>query len=445
MMRPPSHRQGAAHGAGSAPGGGQAKARPPVVIEIEDLRARLEEAEATLAAIRNGEVDALVVSGEQGEKVYTLQTPETPYRALVEAMNEGALTVDASGTILYANRCFAVMTGLPLERVTGGSLQALASAEAPGAIAESLKRAAQHGSDKRVVSLARLGGGAIPAMMSASLVPESQGGGVCVVFTDLTTQRREEALARAEEEARLHRDIAERRAAELARSNADLERFAQIASHDLKEPLRGISNFASFLIEDHGKEITPEGRHKLETIMRLSQRMHSLLDSLMEYAKAGRTMPRRQCCPLGPLLREAADSLAPLLADRRAQLLVDPQLPECWCDPVRLTQALTNLIVNGVKYNDAAAPVVAVSAAKGTDGAVTITVRDNGIGIEPRHHERIFSIFTRLHARDSYGGGTGVGLSIVKAIVEQHGGTIRLESTPGAGSTFFVTIPGESA
>ncbi|MEX2218800.1 MAG: ATP-binding protein [Phycisphaerales bacterium] len=427
--------------------GGQAEAgaRPRKVIELEELRARLEEAEATLSAIRNGEVDALVVMGENGEKVYTLQSAETPYRVLVEAMNEGALTVDPAGTVLFANGCFAAMVGLALERVQGAALEALESVEGPGAIGEGLRRAAETGSDKRIVSLRREGsggGGAVPALMSARRLPDDPSGCIGVVFTDLTTQRREEALARAEEEARQNRDIAERRAAELARSNADLERFAQIASHDLKEPLRGIANYATFLLEDEAGRMSQDGRGKVETIVRLSKRMHTLLDSLMEYARVGRTPGRLERCELGEIARAVRESLAEFLAQHGANLTVEPGLPRCSCDQVRLSQAISNLVMNGVMYNTSGAPEVVISGESCGDGAVVVRVKDNGIGIEARHHDRIFGVFTRLHAREKFGGGTGVGLSIVKAIAEQHGGKVTVNSSPGAGSVFSLHLPG---
>jgi light-regulated signal transduction histidine kinase (bacteriophytochrome) len=280
--------------------------------------------------------------------------------------------------------------------------------------------------------------------MSARRIPGDGGGSICAIFTDLTTQRREEALARAEEEARSQREIAERRAAELARSNADLERFAQIASHDLKEPLRGISNFASFLLEDEGERVSTQGAHKLKTIVRLARHMHGLLDSLLEYAMVGRTPPCPEPCDLGQIARDVIESVSGLLAERGARAVVEGELPKCRCDPVRLNQALANLIVNAVKYNESGAPLVTIGARREKDGSVVLRVVDNGIGIDPRHHYRIFEIFTRLHGRERFGGGTGVGLSIVKSIAEQHGGRVWVESTPGRGSTFCLQLPGEA-
>jgi signal transduction histidine kinase len=115
-------------------------------------------------------------------------------------------------------------------------------------------------------------------------------------------------------------------------------------------------------------------------------------------------------------------------------------MPECCCDRAGVTQALSNLIDNGVRYSAAARPRIEIGASPSPGGAVTIYVRDNGIGIAPRHHERVFAMFRRLHGRDKFGGGMGVGLAMVKAIAMQHGGRAWVESEPGKGSTFFVTI-----
>jgi PAS domain S-box-containing protein len=409
------------------------------VLELEYLRSRLAEAEETLAAIRNGEVDALIVSGESGERVYTLEGAETPYRQLVESMNEGALTVDADGMILYANRRFAELVGEPLQQVAGSNLARYDENNALGGLLQDMQQsnsarreATLPGRDRR-----------IPVFASASRPPGDTSGRICVILTDLTTQKVSEILARAEEDARRHRELAEKRATELARSNTHLETFAYAASHELKEPLRGINNFAGFLLEDHRDCLDQAAQDKVNTILRLSARMHHLLDSLLQFARAGRTQVARQPVPLGDVAREAADSLATFLHDNNARVEIEPNIPPCLCDRERLMQVLINLITNGVKYNASDAKLIEIFVASTEEHAITIGVRDNGIGIEPRQHERIFGVFHRLHGRDAFGGGAGIGLSLVKMLVEQQGGRIWVESSAGAGSTFFLRLPCE--
>jgi PAS domain S-box-containing protein len=228
---------------------------------------------------------------------------------------------------------------------------------------------------------------------------------------------------------------------ELARSNADLEDFAYVASHDLKEPLRGISNYSAMLLEDVGEKVDEDSREKLRALIRLSQRMYRLLDALLEYSRIGRAQLALAPTDLNMLVAEVVDTLRPRLDEAGAKVVVASGLPRLRCDAARVGQLLSNLIVNAVKYNEAAERMVEVGCVPGADGdAPVFYVRDNGIGIRPQHCESIFRMFRRLHHRDQYGGGTGVGLTLAKRIVERHGGRIWVESVLGEGSTFYFTL-----
>jgi signal transduction histidine kinase len=238
-------------------------------------------------------------------------------------------------------------------------------------------------------------------------------------------------------------EMLERHARELARSNADLQDFAYIASHDLKEPLRGISNYARFLQEDHAADLGEQGIDKLSTIVRLAQHMYGLLDSLLEYSRVGRTELAVSAVDLGEVLAEVQAALSGRLEQENAQVRVQPGMPTVRADRVRIGQVFANLITNAFKYNLSPVKIIEIGCVRvaGPDGpAPVFFVRDNGIGIEKRHHERIFAMFKRLHPRDQYGGGTGSGLAIVKKIVERHGGHVWLESTLGQGTTFYFTL-----
>jgi two-component system, chemotaxis family, sensor kinase Cph1 len=263
----------------------------------------------------------------------------------------------------------------------------------------------------------------------------------------LVSQRRAQASAEAaqldaqEHARRLEVEIAERQRAETAlkRSNDDLEDYAHIVSHDLKEPLRGISTTAGFLIEDFGDKLGVEGRGKLETLVRLPQRMSALLDALLEYASVGRAELAMKRTDLASVVAEVCERLRTWLDERHAQVEVETPLPEALCDRARVGQVFANLIANGVKYNESPEPRVQVGARR--EGPVAVYyVRDNGIGIAPRHAARMFRMFSRLHGRERYGGGTGSGLALAKKTVERHGGRIWFESSPGQGTTFFFTL-----
>jgi PAS domain S-box-containing protein len=227
-----------------------------------------------------------------------------------------------------------------------------------------------------------------------------------------------------------------RRAAQLARSNDDLEDFAYIVSHDLKEPLRGISNYARFVMEDEGERLSGAGRDKVETIFRLTQRMYELLDALLEYSRVGRAELAMVDCDLREVAQGAVERLGPWLNERHATVEIDALLPRARCEGVRIGEVFTNLIANGVKYNDSSRKQIRIGAR--ADG--TIFVSDNGIGIHPRNLQKVFGMFKRLHGREEYGGGTGSGLAITRKIVERHGGRIWVESEPGCGSSFCFTL-----
>jgi PAS domain S-box-containing protein len=231
-----------------------------------------------------------------------------------------------------------------------------------------------------------------------------------------------------------------RRTEELARSNAELQDFAYIASHDLKEPLRGISNYAHFLLQDDGQRLSETGRERVQTLIRLSQRMYALLDSLLDYSRVGRAALAITEVDMNQLVAEVMDTMRPWLEERCAQVVLEGQLPTMECDRVRASQIFMNLIANAVKYNESQLKRVQIGVVSQHVGTPIFYVRDNGIGIPSRHHPVIFRMFRRLHPRDRYGGGTGAGLSLVKRIVERHGGTIWLHSEPGQGSTFYFTL-----
>ncbi|MCC3585658.1 ATP-binding protein [Microcoleus sp. PH2017_30_WIL_O_A] len=232
---------------------------------------------------------------------------------------------------------------------------------------------------------------------------------------------------------------------ELERSNTELDAFAYVASHDLKEPLRGIHNYSNFLIEDYGEVLHEDGIAKLQTLVRLTQRMEDLINSLLHYSRLGRSELSRQPTNLNDLVRQSIDILK-IGGPPQAIEFRTKSLPTVACDRTQISELFTNLISNAIKYNNKTEKWVEIglieseSASSKDPSLYTFYVRDNGIGIPQKHLERVFQIFKRLHAQDEYGGGTGAGLTIVQKIVDRHGGKIWVESTPGEGSTFYFTL-----
>ena len=255
-------------------------------------------------------------------------------------------------------------------------------------------------------------------------------------------ERTRELQQELAERQRAEREL-ERRNEELHQSNKELDDFAYIASHDLKEPLRGIHNFSNFLIEDYSDKLDDEGRSKLETLMRLTRRMETLIDSLLHFSRLGRVDLAIDQVDLNEIVAEVADSLAITLKETGTELRVPRPLPTVLCDRARVGEIFYNLVVNGIKYNDKPEKWVEIGAteeAGNGGGPPVFHVRDNGIGIPEKHHDAVFRIFKRLHGRDKFGGGTGAGLTIVKKIVERHQGRIWLESSAGEGTTFYFTL-----
>ena len=246
-------------------------------------------------------------------------------------------------------------------------------------------------------------------------------------------------VARAEQLAALNTD--------LVRSNDELDAFAYVAGHDLKEPLRGIHKYAHFLLEEAraGRTLDEHGRDRLDAMLRLTVRMDSLLDALLHFSRVGRLSLERHPIALDDVVAEASDMLGARLLDSGIQVRIPRPLPTISCDRIRVREIFANLISNAVKYNDKPQRWIEIGYLDPVDGADTVStfyVRDNGIGIDAKHTERVFMMFKRLHTRDAYGGGSGAGLAIVKKLVEQHNGHSWFTSEPGVGTTFYFTLIG---
>jgi signal transduction histidine kinase len=241
--------------------------------------------------------------------------------------------------------------------------------------------------------------------------------------------------------AALHRSRArtEERAAELQRSNADLEQFAYAASHDLSEPLRTVAGFSQLLAARYRGKLDDDADEMIRYMGDGVERMQQLIDDLLLYSRVGRTPLREDAVDLDEVLAEARAWLGPALGDAGAEVSSDP-LPEVRGERGQLTQVFQNLIGNAIKFTaPGVTPVVHVSAAQ-VDGEWRVAVADNGIGVEPEQAEAIFKMFGRLHPADSYPG-TGIGLALVKRIVERHGGRIWVEAGAAGGSVFVFTLP----
>jgi len=227
---------------------------------------------------------------------------------------------------------------------------------------------------------------------------------------------------------------------ELKRSNDELDSFARIASHDLKEPMRKIQSFGSILEEDFSSALGESGGAYLERVMNAAQRMQSLIDGLLVYSRVS-TKAKPFCkLNLNEVTHEVLSDLEVALEQSKGKVAIN-ELPEIVGDPLQMRQLMQNLIGNSIKYHrDDVPPIVEINGRVVHD-MLEITISDNGIGFDEHHADRIFGVFERLHGRNEKYEGTGVGLSICKKIVERHGGSINAYGKSGEGAKFVFTLP----
>jgi signal transduction histidine kinase len=259
------------------------------------------------------------------------------------------------------------------------------------------------------------------------------------------------AVAEREKAAALEIEIAMRvqvenalreKTVEISRSHVEMEQFAYVASHDLQEPLRKISGFARLLSEDYQGQLGKEADLYFGYMMAGATQMQNLINDLLAYARVGKQAKPFCPCDCTIILNEALSNLDHTITETRAVITHDP-LPSVWGDPVQLHELFLNLIGNAIKYRGRENPNVHIRVTE-SENAQHFFVRDNGIGIDPKQSQKIFVIFQRLHTRDEYPG-SGIGLSICKKIVENHGGKIWVDSQIGQGATFHFTLAKKTA
>jgi len=240
----------------------------------------------------------------------------------------------------------------------------------------------------------------------------------------------------------IHRDITERRLAErakeLARSNAELEDFAYVVSHDLREPLHNVTAYVRLLAKDYQGKLGADADEYLRYALDGAGWMQTLIDDLLTYARATTDKKALEPTDFAPVVSQAIANLSAAIEEQRATVTYEP-MPTVPADGRAMTQVFQNLIENALKFRGQEPPSVHLGAERRA-GDWVFSVRDNGIGIDPAHTKHLFTIFHRLHSRREYPG-SGIGLAICKKIVERHGGRIWVESEPGCGATFSFTIP----
>ena len=370
-----------------------------------------------------------------------LRESEESFRAIFDNAGIGISVLDQKARMLRTNTTMQEMFGYSAEEAHNLTLSTLTHPDDVMSDSEAFQDVCAGLLDRYQIEKRyyRKDGQLLWGRFTATSIKDAAGQPRYVIgmLEDITERKR------AEEELQRRATALQRLNTELEHSNRELDAFAYIASHDLKEPLRGLHHFSHFLLEDHADRLTEDGLEKLRTVVRLTQRMESLLESLLHYSYLGRTELAVAEIDMQEVVEETVELLAARLQESQVTVRIQTPLPRARADRVHVGEIFNNLIVNAIKYNNKDEKWVEIGcevSAGNTTQQPVFYVRDNGIGIAPQHHEAIFRIFRRLHGREEYGGGTGAGLTIVRKIVERHGGRIWLVSQPGTGSTFSFTL-----
>ena len=352
--------------------------------------------------------------------------------SIVESTDDAIISKDLNGIITSWNTAAQRILGYSHEEAIGQPISIIAPSdrldEMPRILAEIKEgRRVDHYETKR----RRKDGQLIDVSLTVSPIHDAEGKvvGASKIMRDITEQKLAVQTLAAQAE-------------QLARSNADLQQFAYVTSHDLQEPLRTISAFSALVKRRYSGQLDDEACELLDLIVSAAERMNALIRDLLSYSRTlNSTETRRAKVDLNSAVQWALNNLQQAIQESNAAIEVD-ELPEVYGDKITLVQLFQNLISNAIKYRAAETPRIRISAAQGADEYV-LSIADNGIGIAPAYHQRVFGLFRRLHG-DRYPG-TGIGLALCKTIVEKHGGFIWVESELSHGATFKFSLPKETA
>jgi PAS domain S-box-containing protein len=350
-----------------------------------------------------------------------LRGSEQRLKTILDSILTGVLIIDAqSHRIIDVNPIAEAMIGLPKEDIVGNVCHKFTCLAEEGKCPITDLGHIVDGSEHVLV---RPGGSEIPILKTVTTMRVHGNDYLVESFVDITDRK----LAEREQSELLE---------EVESVNQELKDFAYIVSHDLKAPLRGIKTLTDWLATDYADKLDDDGKEQMNMLSSRVQRMHDLIDGVLQYSRVGRIKEERVKVNLNDLVAEVIDTVAP---PENIEITVEHELPEIECEETRTTQIFQNLLSNAVKYMDKPQGRIRIGCVE-EEGFWKFSVADNGPGIEEKHFERVFRIFQTLSPRDEFES-TGVGLTVVKKIVELYGGNIWIESKLKEGSTFFFTLP----
>ena len=419
------------------------KSNHDLQLRIKALESRLEESEQLIEAIRAGEVDAFAINNADESIIYTLQSGDYAYRILIEEFGEGAINVTEEGLIVYTNPYFFELLQLPYEKVIGNSIFDFIHPDSKNEF-NRLFNESLIGKSKGEINLA-VNDTIIPVYVSlTSLQPNLPTMGI--IITDFTEKKKNENTILE------YQKELESKNEELEAMNKELQSFAYISSHDLQEPLRKIQTFASRISEKEVQNLSENGQLLFSKIEISAKRMQRLIEDLLAYSRTNTQDRQFEFIPINKIIEEVKEDFLEEL--KRTKATIESTVKcESHIITFQFHQLLHNLISNSIKFSKPEEPLLVKIESRTAIGIALendklspdtvychITYTDNGIGFEPEYNEKIFELFQRLHGKHEYQG-TGIGLAIVKKIVDNHNGVITAYGKPNMGATFNIYIP----
>lgn len=365
------------------------------------------------------------IEREKNELLKELSESRNKYKRVVQNLSEGVIMTDLEDRIIFVNKQMCDLTGYTEKELIGQKAYELLLPKSEWQSSEAKLEEREQGVSENYIRLhLKKDGSTWWGSINASplLDDENQVVGTLAAVMDVSSK----VSVENEREALLK---------ELAEKNKDLDDFTYIVSHDLKAPLRSISTLSEWIYDDYASVLGEEGKEQMELLQSRVIRMHDFIESLLAYSRLGHTLVKKETFDLNESLLSIIDSFQPL---DNFEVIIKSHLPSITGEKIRLEQVFQNLISNAIKYNDKRKGLIEISHVE-ADDYFTFTVSDNGKGIESKYFDKIFQIFQTLEARDTYES-TGVGLTIVKKIVEAHHGEIMVQSEVGKGTSFIFTI-----
>lgn len=411
-----------------------------IALSLE-LEQRIDEQTAQLRAahdeLQRTNAGLIQLTIDLEDRVAQRTESEEKFRNLAEAANDAILSANSCGKIVYFNPAAERIFSYSPTEIIGQPLTILMPERFRDPHRQGLDRFLRTGEARvigKTVELAgrRKDGTEFPLELSLSSWKTREDTFFTAILSDITERKKSEKALK-------HQEARERRSVELKRSNDELQQFAYIAAHDLQEPLRMVASYTQLLAKRYKGRLDSDADEFIAYAVDGAHRMQLLIGDLLAYCRVGTKGEEPRETSSEAALEQALLNLEGAIQESGVVVTHDP-LPTVIADGAQLVQLFQNVVGNAIKYRSAELPRVHVSANKNGGNEWIFSMRDNGLGIDPKYFEKIFVMFQRLHGREEFSG-TGIGLTVCKKIAERHGGRMWVESEPGKGSTFYFALP----